>query len=262
MAKRKKLTTKELKHDRFRDWYEKQADWARQRRAAILRIIYRTAAGIAAILVIVFGYSYWERTAERRLATAFDIFNAQVSDTPPADTSQRHYTTEDEKYRAALDAFKRVSDPWYYSLTDYAGTAAYYVAVCQIHVKPEEGKAALEKLANGSSTTARLARLALAEHLLTTGDAAGALYQRLVDDPGDLPKARLQLELARALAAQQKKQEAVNLYLQIIREHKKEPIAREALTRLARLEPAALDQAPPEEEMQADTDVLARYKKK
>jgi tetratricopeptide (TPR) repeat protein len=266
MAKKKKFTAKQLKHDPFRDWYEKQAEWAGQHRQSIYRNISITVGTIVLVIGSIIGYSFWTDAAEERLGNAFDIFNAQVTEEPPADTNQRTYKKEEDKYRAALEAYRRVSEPWYWRLTDYADTAKYFAAVCQLHLASEEsqGKAQLEQMVDDDSTTGRLARVALAEYLLTKGDGAGAekYYRQLVESPGDLPKPRLQLELARALEAQGKKQDAVNLYLQVARDNKKEPIAREAVTRLAALDPAALDQAPSEDEMQGETDVLAKYKKK
>jgi tetratricopeptide (TPR) repeat protein len=264
MPKRKKFTAKELKHDPLRDWYVKQSEWARQHERSIYRTIYMTVAAIVLVVGSALGYSFWKGAAEQRLGQAFDIFNAQVGEEPPAGSLQRYYRTEEEKYRLALEAYQRVSNSWVYRFSDYAEAAEYYAAVCQLHLKPEEGQATLERIANDRSMTARLARLALAEHLLAKGDGARAesFYRRLLDDPGDFPKTKLQLELARALAIQGKKQDAINLYLQIAQENKKDPIAREALTQLAKLDPAALDKAPSEEDMQGETDVLAKYKKK
>lgn len=262
MPKHKKFKAKELKHDPFRDWYEKQAEWTRRHRTPIRKTLYAAAVAIIVIFAGILGYSYWDRTAERRLAEAFDIFNAEVTETPAPTTRGRTYRTDQEKYRAALEAYKRVAEKWYYRFSDDGKTAKYYEAVCQLHLNSPEGQASLERLAEGSSMTARLARLALAEHAITEGDAARAetLYRQLVGDAGPLPKPQLQLGLARALEAQGKKPEAVALYVEIAKERSKEMEGSEAIARLANLDPAALDQVP-SPPPSAQRNALSRYKK-
>jgi hypothetical protein len=221
---------------------------------------------VAIVLVvgISLGYSWWEGRVEQRLGEAFDIFNAKVSQTPPTNAAERSYKTEDQKYRAALQAYRRVSTSWLYKFTGYNKTARYYEALCQLHLNPSEGQKALERLAQGGSMMARLAKLALAEHLLTKGESARAdtLYRELIADPGQLPKPQLQLGLARALELQGKKSDAVALYLEVAKERAQEQEKTEAVARLADIDPKALDQLPAESPASTPRDVLARYKKK
>ncbi|MBI3951676.1 MAG: hypothetical protein HY314_14595 [Acidobacteria bacterium] len=264
MTKRKKFSAKQLRHDPFQDWYAKQAERAQQYREPIRRTLILIGVIIVLAVGSSLGYSYWKGTAEKRLGEALDILNARVTDTPPTNAIERTYNTEEEKYRAAVDAFKRVSTVWYYKFTDYSRTAKYYEGACQLHLNPSEGQAMLERLAQGNSMTARLARLALVEHFIANGDAARAetLYRQLVDDPGPLPKPQLQLGLARALELQGKKSDAINLYLQIAKERAEEQERTEAVARLVDLDPKALDQLPEKPASSTPPDALARYKKK
>lgn len=260
---KKKFTAKELRHDPFRDWYERQAEWVQQHREPIRRTLYILLTTLVFLIGGGLGYSLWRGTAERRLAQAYDIFTAEVSQEPPTNATGRVYKTETEKYQAALEAYSRVSDRWYYKYSDYGDIARYHKALCQLHLNAAEGRASLERLAHGDTVIARLARLALAEHFLAQGEGARAeaLYRQLVQEPGQLPQPRLQLGLARALQMQGKKAEAVNLYLKVAKERTQDPERSEAISQLADLDPKALDQLP-QEPPSAPRDALARYKKK
>jgi len=263
LPKRKKFKAKELKHDPFRDWYERQAERARLHKEPIRRTMIGFLATIVLLSASGLGYSLWKGAAQTHLARAFDLFNADVTETPPASPAVRTYKTEEEKYRAALEAYQRVSDRWYYKYSGYGETASYYKALCQLHLKPSEGQALLERLAQGHSMTARLARLALAQHVIAQGDGARAetLYRQLIQEPGQLPKPHLQLGLARALELQGKKADAVNLYVEIAKERAQELEGSEAVNRLAVLDPKALDQLPTNPRSPA-RDALSRYTKK
>lgn len=263
MPKHKKFKAKQLRHDPFRDWYERQAERVWQHREPIRRTLYILAAIILLVVGSSLGYSLWTGTAESRLAQAYDIFSAEVSETPPANATGRTYKSEEEKYQAALAAYSRVSDRWYYKYSDYGDLARYHKALCQLHLKASEGQASLEGLAQGDSMTARLARLALAEHFVAQGDGARAeaLYRQLLQEPGQLPKPRLQLGLARALELQGKKADAISLYVEVAKERAQDQEGPEAVSRLAELDPKALDQVPTESPS-TPRDALARYKKK
>jgi tetratricopeptide (TPR) repeat protein len=264
LSKRKKYRAKELRHDWFQDWYGRQAERARQHREPIRRTLMLTGLIIAVIVVTTSSYVLWKGRAERRLAEAYDIFSAEVTENPPANATARTFKTEPEKYWAALEAYRRVSTSSLYGFSDYDERAEYYEAVCRLRLNQPEGQTMLEALAKDGSTTGHLARLALAEHFVSRGEPARAetLYRELVNDPGQLPKPQLQLGLARALALQGKKSEAVNLYLEVARQWAEQPERTEAIARLTELDPSALDQLPTGPASATPRDALAKYKKK
>jgi len=242
--KKVKITARDLKHDAFRDRYEQFATWAKHHRRQILR----TAVGIGALLVLVLGTmlftAYRRESAEKTLAEAYEIFTAEVTSTP-SDSTRRTYASEEQKYREALQAFTRLAQKHPSSRE----LAEYYAALCKLHLRQPEGKRDLERLAEGKGRTARLARLALAEHLLATNDPTGAErhYRRLLEDPDELPQAPLKLGLARALELQGKRSDAIDLYVKIATEYRTQDAGRTARERLATLDPVALERVPQEE---------------
>lgn len=242
----------------------RQAEKAAAHREVILRTIKRVGLAVAFVLIVAIAYSWWSARAERRLGEASDIFNAEVTTTPPASAAARTFKTDEDKYRAALEAYRRVSTSWLYRWTDYGAMAKYYEAVCQLHLNPTEGQTALEMLAKENSLTGRLARIALAEHAVAKNEfsRAESLYKQLVDDPGPLPKPQLQLGLARTLELQGKNAEAVALYVQVAKERLEEPEKAEAVARIAALDPAALDQVPTPAPPEKPPTALDKYTKK
>ncbi len=243
--KKAKITTRELKHDAFRDRYERLAGWAKHHRSRIIR----TGVALIALLLLILGTLLFRASqrenAEKALAEAYEIFTAEVtSSSPPSDPTHRTYSSEEQKYREALNAFSRVAQKY----SRYRELANYYAALCQLHLNPSEGRRALEQLAQGKAEIARLARLALAEHLLASGDPAGAEkhYRHLLGDLGELPEASVRLGLARALELQQKKAEAVQLYVKIATDFRTQEAGRAARERLALLDPLALEKVPEE----------------
>jgi predicted negative regulator of RcsB-dependent stress response len=259
-----KIKAKELKHDPFQDWYMRQAEKVVEHRDPIVGTIKRIGLAILLIIVVTVGYNWWSARAERRLGEASDVFNAEVTATPPANAATRTFKTDEEKYRAAMEAYRRVSTSSLYSWTDYGDTAKYYEAVCQLHLNPTEGQSALENLAKDNSLTARLARVALAEHAIAKNDfgKAESLYKQLVDDPGPLPKPQLQLGLARTMELQGKKSEAVALYVQVAKDRLQEPEKAEAVARIAAIDPKALDQVPTPKPPEKPPSALDKYTKK
>lgn len=239
--KKVRITTRELKHDAFRDRYERFATWVKHHRRRIIR----TSIGVFALLVLAIGTvvvtAYRRERAEKALAEAYEIFTAEVTSSP-SDPSRRTYSSEERKYRDAADAFSRLAQTY----PSYRDLAEYYAALCKLRFNPSEGQSDLERLAEGKGQTARLARLAVAEYLLATGAAASAEkhYRRLLEDPGELPEAPLKLGLARALEVQGKKTDAVELYVKIATEYRTHDAGRTARERLADLDPAALERVP------------------
>jgi TolA-binding protein len=82
----------------------------------------------------------------------------------------------------------------------------------------------------------------------TSGDYAGAeqLYRQLLNDLGDLPEADIKFALARSLEFQGNKKEAGDLYLTIATDYRDKDQGRNAIDRLAALDPSLLEKLPPE----------------
>ncbi len=264
MPKKKKITTHQLKHDAFVDGYHRLAERVIKRKESILR--YTIRAGMAVVLLAgaYLGNSVLQSRAERSLSNALGIINADVGTTPSADPSRKHFATDEERYKAALDAFRPLATKWYYALSGHRDLARYYFAISQLHLDPAAGQTALEKIAESGSSANRMAKFSLAEHYGATGkyQEAEARYRNLAQDPGDLPKSPIQLALARTLNFEGKKSEAVELYVKLATDYRTEEDGRQAIEALASLDPAALDRVPPEPKLRPDTDRLAKYRKK
>lgn len=243
-AKKVKVTTRELKHDRLRDEYEKVAEWALRHRQSLIRISLLIGVTVVLVSGVLLYLRYQQESAQQAFAQAYEIFVAEVTQTPSGDPTRRTYASEEQKYREALEAFTRVASRY----RSHREMATYYAAVCKIKLNQPEGKTELERLANAQTRSGRLARMALAEHLFAQGDYAGAEqhYRHLLTDPGEIPEADIRLALARCLEYQGKRQEAVDLYLKLATDHRDEDQGREAVERLAWLDPTALEKLPPE----------------
>lgn len=263
LPKRKKLTTHSLKHDAFVDGYHRLAENLIRRKDSIRAFFLRGGVLVLLLAAVYGGNGLLQSRVEKNLATALGMINGDVGVAPSADPSRKHYTTQEEKYKAALDAFLPLATKWYYALSGRRDLAQYYVAVCRLHLDPAAGEAELKSLAEKKSSPGRLAKLSLAEHNLSAGkfSEAAALYRNLAEDPGEIPKGEVNLMLAKALAFDGKKAEAVDLYAKIATENRTGEDGRQAVNELALLDPAALDRVPPEPKAQPDTDRLAKYKK-
>jgi hypothetical protein len=247
--KKVKVTTHDLKHDALRDRYFKLAEWVKHHQQKITRI----STGVGAVIVITVGYfvfaSYNQANAERAYADAYEIFSAEVTQTPSAQPARRTYPNEEQKYRDALEAFTRLANDY----GTYREIAGFYAAVCKVHLKQPEGKTDLERLANGKSSTAKMALVALADQSLAAGDYAGAekQFRQALETPGELPEAAIRLGLAQSLEFQGKKQEAVEMYLKLATDYRSKDEGREAIDRLTLLDPASLEKVPPEKPNEA-----------
>jgi predicted negative regulator of RcsB-dependent stress response len=180
---------------------------------------------IAAALVVLgigvyFGLNHLESReleAQNQLAKGMDIFHAPISeeanDNSSEESSAPSFSSEEAKYQEAAKEFSAVASGWGHRKLSII--ASYYLGLTQLKLGNEdEGIKNLESISANSTnrTLGFLAKKALAAHYLASGnyETAASLLDGIVKDPQcDLPKDDLNLNLARALAAQGKNDEAI-----------------------------------------------------
>jgi hypothetical protein len=182
-------------------------------------ILYAIGA-IMLVALVVFAVLKWTRSssaqAQAALGKAIDVSSAQISQagTPPT-SNEKTYKTEKERAEAAIPLFQNVVE-------QYGGEAGekakYFIAVNKLYLDRTAAIQELETLSNGSSTTAKLAKFALAQTRADDNklDDAVNIYQELagMDDPV-VAKDTINFELAKIYEKQGKKQEAADLYFNI-----------------------------------------------
>jgi predicted negative regulator of RcsB-dependent stress response len=182
---------------------------------------------IAAIVVLVAigiygGLQYLEARelqAQEQLGKGIELFHARVSldatDDPYGKGSDPAFRSESAKYEAAAKEFSSVIDR--HGFGKVSVVARYYLALCQLRTgKNKEAIQNLESVAGNSRerTVGYLAKKSLAAYYAGSGNnkAAGEILDGLIKDPQcQLPRDELRLQLARALAAQGKRDAAVKL---------------------------------------------------
>ncbi len=198
---------------------------------AMLRLVgffrdHRARIGIAAAAVVVLalgGYGLSrvlearESRAQVQLGTGIDFFHAAVAADAGADPYDKGpnpvFPSEQAKYEAAAREFSAIASGHGYG--KISAVARYYLGLSQLRLgQREEGIKSLESVASSSRnrTVAFLAQRVLANTHYQAGNYQGAqeILGRMVRDPKcDLPREELSLELARALEAQGRRDEAV-----------------------------------------------------
>ncbi len=179
-------------------------------------------AGLLVIAGIFLGIQYLdarEAQAQGQLAKGMDFFHARVDptalDDPYGKGSEPLFRTEEAKYKAAYKEFSSVASMW--GVPKLATIARYYQGLTEMRLgQKEEGLRSLEAVRYNTKdrTVAFLARQAIAEYYLQTGNPKGAreILEEMTKDPQcALPKAILQLDLARALESLGKRDEAIKI---------------------------------------------------
>ena len=165
-------------------------------------------------------YSYSNRTssaAQSALGKAIETSQAQVTDAPPAGSTEKTYKSEKERSEAAIQQFQGVVDKF----GGPAGEKAkYFIAVNKLITDRAAGIADLEELSKSGGEVGSLSKFALAQTRADDGrvDEAIALYQDLAgsSDPV-VSKETINFEIAKLYEKQGKKQEAVNLLFDIVK---------------------------------------------
>ena len=180
---------------------------------------------VAAALVVLsvgayFGLNYLENReleAQKQLAKGIDLFHAPVSgessDNSAEEATAPSFSTEEAKYQEAAKEFSAIASGWGHRKLSII--ASYYLGLTQLKLgNDDDGIKNLESISANSTnrTIGFLAKKALGAHYYASGnyEKAASILDGIVKDPQcDLPKDDLNLNLARALAAQGKNDEAI-----------------------------------------------------
>jgi tetratricopeptide (TPR) repeat protein len=244
---REHISTEQLKHDPLMDQYMKTSAWVRPRMKPILIAV---AVVVAALALVFFVQWYSKRSTEKAgnaFLEALKTDAAVVSDPLPAalPAGQKAFKTEEEKNRAAVEAFEKLARDY---PSQYGEVGSYYAAVRQLKVDAAKGEDALKRLADKNSLVSGQARLTLAQRYEMAGkhNEAVAEYQKLKAAPGDVPLDFIEFCLGRTYEAMGKTQEAGDLYFNVASHNREKPTAinTEALTKLTLLDPARVEKLP------------------
>lgn len=184
-------------------------------------ILYGIAA-VAVLAVLIGIFFAWNRRsnaqAQTALGKAIETSTAQVTDSPvPAGSTAKTFKTEKERSEAAISEFQAVADKFSGEVGD---KAKYFVAVNKLKIDKPTAIQELETLAQKSGEVGTLSKFALAQAKADGGDLDGAagLYSALagLENP-ILSKDTINFELAKIYEKQGKKDDAVNLYFNIVK---------------------------------------------
>jgi len=226
------------------------------------RTILYAVVGLFLLAILAGVFSWWRGKhadeARRALGRAIEIAEAPVSSTPQTGVTGPTFTSDKERAQRAVEEFQKVElkygDP-------YKTLAHYFRAANLLTVDRAGGIKEFEALAHdGNDDIAARAKFALAQAREDEGqlDAAAALYIELVKANRDtVPADTANLRLAAIYEKQGKKKEAADILFQIVEAARKardkdgkpaptSAAARDAASRLERLDPARYAQLPPE----------------
>jgi tetratricopeptide (TPR) repeat protein len=224
--------------------------WAKDRSRPIMTWLTAAAVVVAIAAIAWLLYSRRNSNAAESLARAMAVHDAIVSNPLPPNLGpgMQAFTTEEEKDKKAFEALEQAAREY----PSYHGDLARYLAAThQLSFEPEKAEATLRELSQKSSDVGAQARLALAGRLEAAGknDEAIAEYQKLKTNPGPVPPALIDSNLARVYEAMGKTKEAVDLYFGIAnnKDLRSTSLGNSAVTRLSVLAPEKVDQLPPAE---------------
>ncbi|QQS41493.1 MAG: hypothetical protein IPM63_00660 [Acidobacteriota bacterium] len=185
-------------------------------------ILYGVAA-LAVLFVIVGLFYVWNKrtnnAAQAALGQAIETSQAQVTDSPiPAGVTAKVFKTEKERAEAAIREFQSVVDNYG---GRYAEKARYFIAVNRLDVDKQTGIRELQELQGLSGEVGVMSKFALAQTY--AGDANFAEAEKLYTELSNVDNTvisieTIRFELAKALEAQNKTKQAVDLYFQIAKE--------------------------------------------
>jgi len=245
-----RASAQNLKRDPLMAQYVATSAWVKDRSRPIVKWITVAAVAIAVGLIVWMFFSRYAKNAAESMAKAIDIRQAVVRNPIPPDLApgQRAFKTEDEKHRAAYEAFTLAANEY----PSYNGDMARYLAAThQLHFEAGKAEATLKELAQKDSDVGAQARLALAERYEAAGknDEALAEYQKLKNKPGPIPPALVDVSMARVYEAMGKNKEAIDLYFAVAnnKDLRSTGLGTTSVGRLTALAPEKAEQLPPVE---------------
>jgi tetratricopeptide (TPR) repeat protein len=244
-----RASAQSLKRDPLMQQYLATSAWVKERSRPIVKWSVIGAGLIALVAIGGWVLSSRSKSAAVSMAGAMAVHRAIVQNPLPNPApGQIAFTTEDEKHRAAYQAFTQAANDY----PSYNGaTARYFAAIHQLHFEPDKAEATLKELSKEGSDVGAQARMALAQRYEAVGrnDDAIAEYQKLKAAPGQVPAALIDLGMARVYEAMGKTKEAVDLYFAIAsnKDLRSSEVGEAAVDRLAAIAPEKVDQLPPPE---------------
>lgn len=220
LANYKKKRARELKHDRFRDTTMLVADRLAGRVAGRGRQILYGLLAVVLIAAAVYGIVRWRNKhngeAEQALGRAIAITRAEISTTPPPNSKDPVFGTEQERAQRAIDEFQKVAVKYG---EPYRSEARYFIATNLLVTDRAKGIGELQSMAQSSGETAVLAKFALAQakEADNSYDEAAALYGEIAKLNAEIvtPESA-NLRLASVYNKQGKKKEAADLLFSMI----------------------------------------------
>ncbi|HKC85287.1 MAG TPA: hypothetical protein VKG02_04880 [Blastocatellia bacterium] len=241
-----RASAQSLKRDPLMEQYLATSAWVKERSRPIVKWSVIAAGVIALVALGWWLFSSRAKNAAESMARAMAVHRAIVQNPLPNPApGQVAYTTEDEKHRAAYQAFTQAANDY----PSYNGdTARYFAAIHQLHFEPDKAEATLKEIAQKNSDVGAQARMALAQRYEAVGknDDAIAEYQKLKAAPGQIPQALVDLSMARVYETMGKTKEAADLYFAIAgaKDLRSSEVGAAAVDRLAVIAPEKVDQLP------------------
>jgi len=260
VAKYKKKRARELKHDRFRDATMLLADRLADRVAGRGKQILYGLLALVLIAAAAYGVMRWRHKhaeeAEQAMGRAITINVAEISQTPPADSKDPVFSTQQERSERAIQEFEKVRSKYG---EPYRSQARYFIATNFLVTDRVKGESELQSLSQGSSEIALLSKFALAQAKEADGnlDEAARLYNEIATlNSAIVTPETANVRLASVYDKQGKKKEAADLLFGIVdtarkaRDKEGKPVpesaaAREATQKLLKIDPARHAQLPP-----------------
>lgn len=259
MAKYKKKRARELKHDRFRDTTMLLADRLAERTAGRGRQVLYVLVGVVVVAAAVYGIYRWRQKkadeAQAAMGRAIAIARADINPTPPPNSQDPVFSTEQERAQRAIEEFQKVAakygDP-------YRSEAQLFIARNLLVTDRARGVTELQNLSNNSGEVGQLAKFALAQAKESDGklDEAATLYSDLARSNGTIVTPETaNLRLALLYDKQGKKKEAADLLFNMVsaarnaKDKDGKPVpesaaARQAVRELLRIDPERHKQLP------------------
>ncbi|HKP39205.1 MAG TPA: hypothetical protein VJT71_20260 [Pyrinomonadaceae bacterium] len=220
MAKYKKKRARELKHDRFRDTTMLLADRMADRVAGRGRQILYGLLAVVVLAAVGYGIYRWRQKrgdeAEAAMGRAIAIATAEITTTPPPNSKDPVFSTEQERAQRAIEEFQKVAakygDP-------YRTQSRYFIARNQLITDREKGLAELQSLSSGSDEVAVLSKFILAQAKESDGklDEAVALYTEIAKlNAAVVTPESANLRIAMIYDKQGKKKEAADLLFNLV----------------------------------------------